>query len=69
MLSVKSVGDALLLVDLVEHPVCVVLHGCGEDDHLVDLAHLFEEFVASRSDSEGTFATDFVVMHQGLIQI
>lgn len=67
VLPVKSVGDTLLFVDLVEHPVCVVLHGCSEDNHLVDLAHLFEEFIASRSDAEGAFSTDFVIVHQGLV--
>ena len=32
VLSVESVGDKVVRVELVQDPVSVVLHGCCEDD-------------------------------------
>jgi hypothetical protein len=69
MLSVKTVRDTFLLVNLVEHPVSVVLHGCSEDNNFVELTHLLQELVASRSDSEGAFSSNLVVMHKRFIEI
>lgn len=69
MLSVQAVGDAFLLVDLVEDPVSVVLHGGCEDDHLVDLTHFLKELIAAGSNPERTFTADFIIMDQGLIQV
>ena len=40
VLSVESVGDALLTVDRVEHPIGVVLHRCGENHYFVHCSHL-----------------------------
>jgi len=69
MLPVESEGDATLLVDLIEDPVGVILHRSCEDYHFVDLAHLFEEFVAARPHSEATLASSFIIMDECLVQI
>mmetsp|Transcript_7515 Transcript_7515/g.12692 ORF Transcript_7515/g.12692 Transcript_7515/m.12692 type:complete len:285 (-) Transcript_7515:562-1416(-) len=69
MLSVEAVLDPLRFVDLVQDPVSVVLHGCREDDHFVELSHLSQKFVAARPHQEGALATHFEVVDQGLIQV
>lgn len=69
MLSVQAIGDAFLLIDLVKHPVCVVLHRSCKDDNLVNLTHLLQEFVASRSNAERAFTTIFIIMDQCFIQV
>lgn len=54
VLSVQSVRYQIFRVELVEHPVCIVLHGGREYDNLVGLAHLAEELMSTRSDQEVT---------------
>ena len=67
MLSVKPVCDSFLFVDLVQDPVSIlphfkslayVLHRSCEDNNLVDLAHFFEELVATRSNQKVAFGAD-----------
>lgn len=69
MLTVESEGDATLFVDLIEDPVSVVLHRSCEDYYFVDLAHLFEEFVAAGSHSEATLTCSFIIVDECLVQI
>ena len=49
MLAVEPVPDVSTMVDAIDDPVRVVLHGRCEDDDLVVLTELSEEFVAVRS--------------------
>jgi len=62
MLPVEPVGDMLRLVDCVKHPVCIVLHGSGENDNFVHLCHFSEEFFTAGSDAETTFSVILVVV-------
>ena len=41
MLTVHTVTDTLVLVDLIKDPVCIILHGCSEDNHFIYLTHFF----------------------------
>ena len=54
MLSVKSILDTLWLINLIQYPIGIVLHGSSEDDNLIELSHLCEELIAARSDKEGS---------------
>lgn len=62
MLTVHTMANALVFVDLVQNPVCIlheinilfesvsyVLHGSSEYDNLINLTHFFEEYITSRS--------------------
>ena len=52
VLSIESVRDHIFSVELVEHPVCVVLHSRSKDNHFVNLIHLAKEFLRTRSNQE-----------------
>lgn len=69
MLAIKSVRYMFLFVNLIQHPVGIVLHSSSEDHDLVYLTHFFQEFIAARSDKEISFATDLKVMNKRFIQI
>lgn len=69
MLSVKTVRNAFLFVDLVKHPVSVVLHGSSKNDDFVDLTHLFQEFIAARSNAEGAFTSNLIIMNKSFVEI
>jgi len=69
VLPVQSERDATLFVNLVEHPVGVILHGCSEDHNLVDFAHLFQKLVAARAHSEATLPCRFIIVDERLVQV
>ena len=69
MLPVQSEGDAALLINLIEHPVSVILHRCSENYHLIDLTHLFEELITPRPHPESSLACGFIIVDERLIQI
>ena len=69
MLSVKTVRDAFLFINLIENPVSIVLHSCSKNYNLVELTHFFEELITPRSDSERAFSTDFIIMHKSFVEI
>ena len=54
VLSVESVGDKVIRVELVQDPVSVVLHGCCEDYQLIVLRHFFEELSSTWSDQKSS---------------
>ena len=54
MLTVKSVGDQVVRVKLIQDPVSVVLHCCSEDYQFVVLRHFFEEFPCAWSDQKSS---------------
>ena len=41
MLTVETMGDTKLAWEMVQGPICIVLHGRGEDDELVVLGKGF----------------------------
>ena len=62
MLTVQAVRDQLTVwIKLVNDPVCILLHSCGEDDYLVVLRHLAKELVAVGSDEEVGLPTVAIV--------
>ena len=62
MLTVQAVRDQLTVwIKLVNHPVCILLHACSEDDYLVVLRHLAKELVAVGSDEEVGLPTVAIV--------
>ena len=54
VLSVESVGDKVVRVQLVQDPVSVVLHGCCEDDQLIVLRHFFKELSSTWPDQKSS---------------
>ena len=52
VLSVQTIRDQPIAVELVKDPVCIVLHRCRKNDQLIRLAHLLEKFVRTRSDEK-----------------
>ena len=54
VLSVESVGDKVIRVELVQDPVSVVLHGCCEDYQLIVLRHFFEELSSTWPDQKSS---------------
>lgn len=70
VLPVQPVRDPLVWVELVQHPVGVVLHRGREYDQLIELGHFLQECFAARPHSEIAFAfAVLVVVDQSLIQV
>ena len=69
MLAVEPVRDVLRLVNGVQDPVGVVLHGRCEDHDLIDFRHLLEELLAARPDSKRAFAGILIVMYKSLVEV
>jgi hypothetical protein len=72
MLTVQAVGDVLIRVQGVEHPICIVLHGCCENHYFIKLRHLTQELLSMRSDkvvSTSVGASHLKVMYKCLIQV
>ena len=67
MLAVESERDIFGLVNLIQNPVGVVLHGSCENHDFVELTHLLEEDVHAWSDEEVTFVADLEEL--GIIKI
>ena len=70
MLAVETVLDVALWVQLIQNPVCVVLHCRCEDYHLVYLSHLLNELLCARPDEEVTALTAHLeVVDQCFVQV
>ena len=69
MLTIKSVLDILVDIDLVDDLVGIVLESCGENDNLEELGHQLDKIHAARAHQEVAIASIFNIMDQGLIEI
>ena len=69
MLTIQTMFDVLVHVDLVDYLVCVVLEGSREDHDLVELGHELDEVDTTWTYQEVTVTTVFYIMNQSLIQI
>ena len=69
MLTIKSVLDILVDIDLVDDLVGIVLEGSGENNDLEELGHQLDEVHAARAHQEVAIASIFNIVDQGLIQI
>ena len=49
MLTIKSVLDILVDIDLVDDLVGIVLESCGENDDLEELGHQLDEVHTARA--------------------
>jgi hypothetical protein len=66
VLSVKSVRYPTFRVELVEHPVRIILHRCCKNNHFKVLAHKFQKLSCSWSDQEGA-SEFFIIRHSCLV--
>ena len=69
MLTIESVLDILVDIDLVDDLVGIVLESCCENDDLEELSHQLNEVHAARAHQEVAIASIFNIMDQGLIEI
>lgn len=69
MLPVESVANEPLRIDLVNNPVCVVLHGCCEDDYFIVLVHLLQELTHSWPDQTLALVALFKVVDEGFVKV
>lgn len=67
MLTIESILDIFVDVDLINHLVGIVLKSCCEDDNLKELRHQLDEINTARTHQEVTVASILNVMNQGLI--
>lgn len=67
VLAVKTVADAATVVDTVNDPIRVVLHGCREDDDLEELRQFCQEFVAVRTHHVEEVVLAFLEVLQELV--
>lgn len=65
--TVETLSDVALRVQLIEDPVCVVLQGCSKDNDLPSFADIFEKLLNMRSDPEET--STLVEVHQCFIHV
>ena len=49
--------------------ITYILHSSCEYDNFIKFCHLCEELVTAWPDEEGTLATNFKVMDEGLIEV
>jgi hypothetical protein len=69
MLTIESVLDILVDIDLVDDLVGIILESCGKNDDLKELCHQLDEVHAARAHQEVAIASIFNIVDQGLIQI
>lgn len=69
MLTIESVLDILVDIDLVDYLVGIVLECCGENDDLEELCHQLDKVHAARAHKEVAVASILNVVDQGLIEI
>ena len=69
MLTIQSVLDILVDIDLVDDLVGIVLESCGENDDLEEFGHQLDEVHAARAHQEVAIASIFNIVDQGLIKI
>jgi len=69
MLTIQSVLDILVDIDLVDDLVGIVLESCGENDNLEELGHQLDEVHAARTNQEVAVASIFNIVDEGLIEI
>jgi hypothetical protein len=69
MLTIESVLDILVDIDLVDDLVGIILESCGKNDDLKELGHQLDEVHAARAHQEVAIASIFNIVDQGLIQI
>ena len=80
MLSVHSVADMLILINLIKNPVGIlvkcknykrretyILHGCSENHYLIDLTHFPKEDIAARPHKEVSFLSDLKIVNKSFI--
>jgi len=69
MLSVKSVAYKSLRINLVDDPVCVILHGSCEYDNLIVFVHLLQKLTNPRSNETLALISLFKVVNKSFVQI
>ena len=69
MLTIQSVLDILVDIDLVDDLVGIVLESCGENDDLEELCHQLDEVHAARAHQEVAVASIFNIVDKSLIEI
>ena len=71
MLSVESVRYQIARwVELVNHPVRIILHSGCEDYNLIELGHLTQELVAERPDQEvGSIFTVVHIVNERFVEV
>ena len=69
MLTIQSVLDILVDIDLVDDLVGIVLESGGENDDLEELGHQLDEVHAARAHKEVAVASIFNIVNQSLIEI
>ena len=63
VLSVESMGDVVMFVDLIDHPVRIVLSGRSEYHNLVVLRHLPQEFIRPWPHQEFPLVLALLLVH------
>lgn len=69
VLSVKPVADVAFGVELIEHPVCVVLHRSCENDNFVLPLHPLQERAATRPHEKVALIAHLHIVDQRLVQV
>lgn len=69
MLTIQSVLDILVDIDLIDDLVGIVLESCCENHDLEELGHQLDEVHAAWAHQEVAIASIFNIVDQGLIKI
>jgi len=69
VLSVQSILNVVLDIDLVDHLISILLQGGSENNNFVVLGHLLDELNAAWADQEEAIVSVLDIVDQGLIQI
>lgn len=69
MLSIKSILDIIVHINLINNLIGILLESSSENDDLIMLGHKFNKLNASWSNQEEAVVSIFNIMNQGFVQI